>query len=162
MTKSKESNRMPPKPKNKGRGRSAIEPAEAKGSKEKENYKDAKDHKEAKDNKDTKDNDIVPKTKEKEHTDYKIVDGKSLKENLKDFSEYKPIKEKESKDVKEADKWIGEGLPVGLGGPVEGGITIAQLERRVANLEAIVARGEAFIQPKERPAVGVRAKKRGS
>jgi hypothetical protein len=150
---------MAPKRKTKGHGRSVIEPQDKSKEKEKENSKDAKD---GKDHKDTKDNDIVPKTKEKEHTDYKIVDGKSLKEkDIKDFSEYKPIKEKEAKDVKEDDKWIGEGIPVGLGGPVEGGITIAQLAKRVANLEAIVARGEAFIQPKERPAVGVRAKKRG-
>jgi hypothetical protein len=150
---------MAPKRKTKGRGRSVIEPQDKSKEKEKEDSKDAKD---GKDHKDTKDNDIVPKTKEKEHTDYKIVDGKSLKEKeIKDFIEHKPIKEKEGKDVKEDDKWIGEGIPVGLGGPVEGGITIAQLARRVANLEAIVARGEAFIQPKERPAVGVRAKKRG-
>ncbi|HXO00193.1 MAG TPA: hypothetical protein VN881_14045 [Candidatus Acidoferrales bacterium] len=150
---------MPPKRKNMRRSKSVIEPAE--GPKTKENYKDAKDHKEAKDYKDTKDNDINPKTKEKEHTDYKIVDGKSVKDGIKDFGDHKLIKEKEGKEIKEYDKWIGEGIPVGLGGPVEGGITIAQLARRVANLEAIVARGEAFIQPKERPAVGLKAKKRG-
>jgi len=150
----KEDNRMPPKGKNKGRGRTVIEPQEKIKEKDTET-KQAKDVKEAHDNKTI--TDTQPKSQKEIEKGFK---------DLKDF-DVKPFKEKDFKDsgeIKFTDtaKWVAESFPVDPGGPVEGGITIAQLARRVANLEAIVARGEAFIQPKERPEVGVSAKKRRS
>jgi hypothetical protein len=142
---------MPPKTKTKARGKAIIEPQEGpKGGKE----NDAKHAKELHDDKTLMDTQPKsPKEVEKGVKDLKDFDVKPFKE--KDLKELGEIK------YHEADKWFGEGLPVGFGGQVEGDV-LAQLLRRVANLEAIVARGQAFIQPKERPLVGANAtKKRG-
>jgi hypothetical protein len=149
----KEDNRMPPKRQIKGRRQSAIESAEGTKAKEKEKENDTKCAKEAHDCKTL--------------LDMQPISQKVMEKGVKDLKDFdvKPAKEKdlkESGEIKLTDtgKWIGESLPIDPGGPVEGGITIAQLARRVANLEAIVAKGQAFIQPKERPEVGVKAKKR--
>jgi hypothetical protein len=142
---------MPPKRQIKGRRQSAIEPAEGTKAKEKEN--DSKYAKEAHDCKNLMDTQPKsPKETEKGVKDLKDFDVKTIKE--KDFKDAGEIK------LTDSVKWVAESFPIDPARPVEGGITIAQLARRVANLEAIVARGEAFIQPKERPEVGVKAKKR--
>jgi hypothetical protein len=130
--------------------------------KEHKEFKDFKEYKEAKDS-------DAKYQKDKEHKEFKdFKDTKEVKDtdakNFKDKEkEIDHKRVKEFKDIKESDKWIGENFPVNPGGPVEGGNALAQLARRVANLEAILTKGQAFIQPKERPTMGKKAaKKRGA
>jgi hypothetical protein len=133
-----------------------LKDSDVKNFKDKEKDKDFKDH-----SKEVKDSD-AKNFKDKEHKEHK--DFKEIKE-AKD-SDAKNFKDKEKeldhKPVKESDKWIGENFPVDPGGPVEGGTTLAQLARRVANLEAILAKGRGLRQSKGHPAAGKKtAKKRG-
>jgi hypothetical protein len=163
--KSKEDTRMPQKfQKDKDHDKFIKELKEEKEYKEKDKEKDKdkekeKDHKEVKEYKEKDGKDIKDKDKEKDHKEIKEI--KEYKEkDLKDVGEHKGFKDKEFKEIKEADKFIAEYFPTDPGGPVETGPILEQLTQRVANLEAILARGQAFIQPQERPAVGKRAAKK--
>jgi hypothetical protein len=139
-----------------------VEPKEGK-----ENQKDHKELKDFKEYKEAKDSD-AKLHKDKDHKEFKDIkeikeakdtDAKNFKDKEKEI-DHKPGKE--FKDIKEYDKWIGENFPVDPGGPVEGGITIARLARRVANLEAILGKAQRPVRTKEHPAVGKKAaKKRG-
>ena len=119
-----------------------------------------KEHKEIKEKDKEKE-----KEKEKEHKEHKEKDLKDFKEKehkeIKEFKEkeIKDFKEKDFKDFKEIEKLL-ENFPTDPGGPVESGNTMTQLAQRIANLEAILATGQSFIQPKERPAVGKKAAKK--
>jgi len=131
-----------------------VEPKEGK-----ENQKDHKELKDFKEYKEAKDSD-AKLHKDKDHKEFKDIkeikeakdtDAKNFKDKEKEI-DHKPGKE--FKDIKEYDKWIGENFPVDPGGPVEGGITIARLARRVANLEAILGKAQRPVRTKEHPAVG--------
>ncbi|HXO00194.1 MAG TPA: hypothetical protein VN881_14050 [Candidatus Acidoferrales bacterium] len=130
-----------------------LKDSDVKNFKDKEKDKDFKDH-----SKEVKDSD-AKNFKDKEHKDFKEI--KEAKDSdAKNFKDKE--KELDHKPVKESDKWIGENFPVDPGGPVEGGTTLAQLARRVANLEAILAKGRGLRQSKGHPAAGKKtAKKRG-
>ena len=104
------------------------------------------------------------KEKDKDFKDHskevKDSDAKNFKDKEKEI-DHKPVKE--FKEIKEADKWIGENFPVDPGTPVEGGTTLEQLARRVASLEAVLAKGQRSVETKRRPAAGKKAaKKRGA
>jgi hypothetical protein len=143
--------------------RQKVEEPKERKDKEKE-HKEFKDFKEMKEAKDSDVKNFKDKEKDKDFKDHskevKDSDAKNFKDKEKEI-DYKPVKE--FKEIKEYDKWIGENFPVDPGGPVESGITLAQLVRRVANLEAILTKGQRPVQSQERPAAGKKAAtKRGA